>query len=160
MTAVQTGQAGPAEPLVVPDDAQAPDDEVLHLRSVLVSGLPVELGTDAAPATYTVPAVFSRQVTVGEREAIEHPDTTQRLAELGYPDVTLTVSDRRLLIDHTNLTQLKDGLAAAVAAVLRDIDRVLAEQQEHRDHDALASRTSEAERVARGQQAADEVTFH
>jgi hypothetical protein len=99
-------------------------------------------------------------VTVGEREAIEHPDTTQRLAELGYPDVTLTVSDRRLLINHTNLAQLKDGLAAATAAVLRDIDRVLTEQQEHRDHDALASRTSEAERVARVQRAADEVSFH
>lgn len=160
MTAVQTGPASAAEPLAAGGEAPPLDDEVLHLRSVLVSGLPVELGTDAAPDTYTVPAVFSRQVTVGEREAIEHPDTTQRLAELGYPEVTLTVSDRRLLINHTSLTQLKDGLAAAVAAVLRDIDQVLAEQQEHRDHDAFVSRTSEAERVARVQQAADEVTFH
>ncbi len=143
-----------------PDRTVEPDSEVLHLRSVLVSGLPVELATAAAPATYTVPAVFSRQVTVGEREAIEHPGTTQRLAELGYPDVTLTVSDRRLLINHTNLAQLKDGLAGAVAAVLRDIDQVLTDQQARRDVDALAVRTSEAERVARVQQAADEITFH
>ena len=99
--------------------------EPLRLVSILVSGLPVELGTPDEPATYTVPAVFSRQVTASERARIEDPDTARRLSQPGRPVLALTVSDRRLLIQNTTLAQLRDGLATALAAMLREVDRDL-----------------------------------
>ena len=59
-----------------------PDDTTLdlHLLSVLESELPVEIGTADQPDRYTVPAVFSRQVTRTERARIEDPATAQALA--------------------------------------------------------------------------------
>ncbi|MBN9167080.1 MAG: hypothetical protein J0I07_39475 [Myxococcales bacterium] len=59
--------------------------EPLRLVSILVSGLPVELGTPDEPATYTVPAVFSRQVTAAERARLEDPDTARRPSPPGRP---------------------------------------------------------------------------
>lgn len=104
----------------------APDASTgdLHLLSILESGLPAELGTADEPATYTVPVVFSRQVSRDERARIEDPATARRLAEqIGAtgPPLRLAVSDRRLLVENTNLDQLRDGLAAALAAMLRDL---------------------------------------
>ncbi|HEY0117930.1 MAG TPA: hypothetical protein VGC04_04035 [Cellulomonas sp.] len=107
----------PAEASLTP----APDQ--LRLVSILVSGLPLELGTPEEPARYTVPAVFSRQVTALERTRIEDPATA--LALHAGPDLALEVSDRRLLIKNTTLAELEGGLAAALAATLRDIDREL-----------------------------------
>lgn len=102
--------------------------EELRLLGVLESGLPAQLGTVDEPERYTVPVVFSRQVTRAERERIEDPETARRLAvQAGAaqpgPDLRLVVSDRRLLIESTNLYQLRDGLAEALAEMLRDLGR-------------------------------------
>ena len=91
----------------------------LRLTSVLSGGLPATLGTPGAPTLYTVPAVFSRQVSAAERLAIQAPETVRRLADAGYPRVTLDVADRRLLIGSTNLDQLRDGLAHELAEPYR-----------------------------------------
>ena len=93
----------------------------LRLVSILVSGLPAELGTADEPPRYTVPAVFSRQVTAEERARIEAPATASALSAHGDRDLALEVSDRRLLIKNTTLAQLAGGLAAALGAALRDI---------------------------------------
>jgi hypothetical protein len=131
----------------------------LRLTSVLPGGLPATLGTPGAPTLYTVPAVFSRQVSAAERLAIQAPETVRRLADAGYPRVTLDVADRRLLIGSTNLDQLRDGLAHELAELLRDIDRTLAEQRDQRDAEALVARSAEADRAADVQDLVDEIRF-
>jgi hypothetical protein len=108
----------------------------LRLVSVLVSGLPAELGTSAAPARYTVPVVFSRQVTPEERARIEDPALARRLSEQVGVRLELAVSDRRLLVKNTSLAELRDGLASALAAALRDLDAQLGAEQSARDDEA------------------------
>lgn len=93
----------------------ATSQEPLRLTSVLLSALPLELGTSAAPDRYTVPVVFSRQVTPQERERIEDPQLARRLGEPLGAELELVVSDRRLLVKNTSLAELRDGLAAALA---------------------------------------------
>jgi hypothetical protein len=88
----------------------------LFLRGVLDSALPHELGTDAEPERYVVPAVFSRRVLPEERALIEGPATADRLAGRGYPEVGLKVADRRLEISRTNLAMLSGEAEAARAA--------------------------------------------
>jgi len=133
--------------------------EPLRLVSILVSGLPAELGTPDEPARYTVPAVFSRQVTAAERERIEDPATALRLSQPGQPALALSVSDRRLLIQNTTLAQLRDGLAAALAAMLRDMDRALEAQRAAESARAEASDADERERLAAVSAAAAAVRF-
>ncbi|GCE77664.1 hypothetical protein [Cellulomonas biazotea] len=130
-------------PLHAPD---ATSDD-LHLLSILESGLPGQIGTPDEPATYTVPAVFSRQVTRDERARIEDPETARRLAEQSGapttgPALRLVVSDRRLLIENTSLDRLRDGLAAALAAMLRDLGGDL---RAARDERAVAAEAREVE---------------
>jgi hypothetical protein len=145
--------ATPAEPT-----ATAPDDS-LRLVSILVSGLPHELGTPDEPARYTVPAVFSRQVTAPERARIEDPATARALAPHAGPDLALEVSDRRLLIKNTTLAELDAGLAAALAAALRDISRELDVEQAQLSADADARDADERGRAAAIAAAAAAIRF-
>jgi len=135
------------------------DAAALRLVSVLVSGLPTGLGTPHEPARYTVPAVFSRQVTPDERARIEDPATARGLSRYGDPDLALTVSDRRLLIKNTTLAHLRDGLAAALAAMLRDVDRDLNAQRALTSAQAEASDADERARSAAVAAAASAVHF-
>lgn len=122
--------------------------DVLRLVSILVSGLPADLGTPGAPARYTVPAVFSRQVTALEKARIEDPATARGLAPHSGPDLALEVSDRRLLVKNTTLAELQGGLAAALAAALRDIDRELGVEQARATADAEVRDAGERDREA------------
>lgn len=137
----------------------ATGDDTLRLASILVSGLPAMLGTDDEPTTYTVPVVFTRQVTHPEKTAIEGRDSTQRLAERGYPRVTLKVSDRRLLIGNTTLGQLRDGLAHELVDLLTDIDGDLSEQRGREDAEAVARESAAADRAASVQHLVEEIRF-
>ncbi|WP_282945913.1 hypothetical protein [Cellulomonas endometrii] len=157
-TSLRTGEP------VVPEaraggDVGATGDDTLRLASILVSGLPAMLGTDDEPTTYTVPVVFTRQVTHPEKTAIEGRDSTQRLAERGYPRVTLKVSDRRLLIGNTTLGQLRDGLAHELVALLTDIDGDLSEQRGREDAEAVARESAAADRAASVQHLVEEIRF-
>jgi hypothetical protein len=140
-------------------DAGASAPPPLRLVSVLSGGLPATLGTPDAPRIYTVPAVFSRQVSAGERIAIQSSASSRRLADAGFPRVTLHVADRRLLIGNTNLDELGAGLAHAVAELLRDIGRTQADERDQRDAEALARRSTEADRAADVQHLVDGITF-
>jgi len=137
---------------------QETQNDDLHLLSVLESGLPVQLGTVDEPATYTVPVVFSRQVTPGERARIEDPETARRLtvdtgARQKGSALRLVVSDRRLLVENTTLDQLRDGLAAALGTMLQEMGHDL--RSESSDRAAVAqARAVEEERRAAGVHAA------
>lgn len=143
------------EPTASPPE---PDDGVLRLRSVLVSGLPAALGTDAAPERYTVPAVFSRQVTQTERARIEDPAAARSLAHAS-PGLELAVSDRRLLIHGTNLAELRDGLAADLAGLLRSIAAQIHDEDDRREAVRADVRRTEVERSSVVSAAAAEIHF-
>ncbi len=131
-----------------PETALPSAPEQLRLVSILVSGLPPELGTPEEPARYTVPAVFSRQVTASEKARIEDPATARSLAPHAGPDLALEVSDRRLLIENTTLAELEGGLAAALGTALRDIDRELGVEQARATADAEVRDAGERDREA------------
>lgn len=90
----------------------------LGLKSVLTGSLPAELLTGDAPDRYTVEAVFTRRPEQVEIDAIGGDGAHRFLFERGYPEIQLTVSDRRLRIDNTSLEQLRDGLASVLAEYL------------------------------------------
>jgi hypothetical protein len=137
----------------------APGDDTLRLASILISGLPAMLGTDDEPTMYTVPVVFTRQVTHPEKTEIEGPGSTHRLAERGYPRVTLKVSDRRLLIGNTTLQQLRDGLAHELVALLSDIDGDLSEQRGRQDAAAALRESAAADRAESLRHLVEEIRF-
>ena len=121
----------------------------LSIDHILASGLPPELATAAEPPLYTVPVVFSRRVTPQERAVIEDPATAAHLMDVcgAGPDLRLTVSDRRLLIDNTTLAQLDGVLAAAIGAMLTTLGDQLHAAREERTAAAEASTRAERERA-------------
>jgi len=137
------------------------DSRALRLVSILASGLPIELGTPEEPALYTVPVVFSRQVTAAEREAIEDPETARRLIEATgiEPGLTLTVDDRRLLIHNTSLRLLKDGLASAIGRMLQQLGADLMAEQDRATASAEAVVSHERTRAALVAREAAEISF-
>lgn len=131
----------------------------LRLTSILTSGLPALLGTGQAPTRYTVPVVFSRQVSVPEKTAIEGPETVRRLAARGYPQVTLQVSDRRLLVGHTSLEELEEGLAHELTLLLADIGRAVSRERDERAAAAAVRQSAESDRAVDVQRAVDRIVF-
>ncbi len=161
MSTALTHSSEPTSP-AAPSPRTSPDDpRALRVVSVLVSGLPTDLGTPTEPALYTVPAVFSRQVTPQERARIEDPATARLLAEEtgAGPGLELAVSDRRLLIVNTTLGQLKDGLAAAIGTMLTRLGQDLLTEQDRRNEAAKVAQTGERERLEAVAQSAAEIRF-
>lgn len=104
----------------------------LALTGILASALPVPL-PKGEENRYVIPAVFSRQPNSLESHAIVTASVRNALAASGYPGITLTISDRRLLIGNTNLTELEHGLATEIATLIDRISRNIdAEQQRRR----------------------------
>ncbi|WP_251150014.1 hypothetical protein [Cellulosimicrobium sp. Marseille-Q4280] len=135
------------------------DESTLHLRGVLDTMLPRELGTDDAPDVYTVSAVFSRRVSGQEQGLIELPAVTELLADRGYPGIRLTVEDRRLVIANTNLAMLEAGLAREIAAVLRDVATTIATERTRRADELAGWRATEVQRAATVKTESDRVRF-
>lgn len=150
-----SGAEAPAAPLA---STQPP---ALAVVSVLASGLPPELGTPEEPALYTVPAVFSRRVTPQERARIEDPTLAARLmGETGAgPGLELTVSDRRLLISNTNLSQLQAGLATAIGQMLNNLGKELRAARAERASAAEVRMTDERQRAGAVARIAAEIRF-
>lgn len=137
------------------------DSRALRLLSILDSGLPIELGTPEEPTLYTVPVVFSRQVTAAEREVIEDSETARRLVRAtgADPGLTFTVDDRRLLIHNTSLRLLKDGLASAIGRMLQELGSELTAEQDRATATAEARISSERTRSALVAREAAEISF-
>jgi hypothetical protein len=141
--------------------AASSDPRALRVVSILASGLPATLRTPDEPSLYTVPAVVSRQVTAQERARIEDPETARLLAaEVGLaPGLELSVSDRRLLIGNTTLTQLDQGLAAAIGRMLVRLEDELLEAKDVRDQAAAEHQSDELERLAAIAHQAEQIRF-
>lgn len=154
----------PAQDGPVPPPAGATagaDSRALRLVSILVSGLPTELGTPDEPALYTVPVVFSRRVTAAERDVIEDPETARRLAEATgtAAGLAFAVDDRRLLIHNTSLIRLKDGLASAIGRMLQQIGTDLLAEQDRVTASLEARMSLERERLAAVAREAADISF-
>ncbi|MDR6436746.1 hypothetical protein J2790_001867 [Paenarthrobacter nicotinovorans] len=134
-------------------------EAALTLSGVLASALPHDLGTSQGPSRYTVPAVFSRRPQPREIDLMHGPDTSHRLAEAGYGDVGIRVSDRRLLISNTNLAELKTGLAHLVGPILSEVSAQALQERSDRAEELDALGLIEERRQEALRQAAAEIHF-
>ncbi|RUQ09429.1 hypothetical protein [Curtobacterium sp. HSID17257] len=117
----------------------------------------MDLGESTTDRFYDVPAVFDRRPRNMEVDALRGSSGHRRLMEYGYSEVTMNVSDRRLIIGHTSLGQLERGLATVIATIVDNTSREsLAENERLRqlarsDHDQRADRAHDvaiaAERI-------------
>ena len=133
-----------------PDMPEPSRDDSLHLTSVLASALPDTVGTAEEPATYTVPVVFSRQVTQRERKEIEDPAFVRWLPHAGH-DVRRAFSDRLLHNNNTHPDQGRQGRPADLAAGFRGVSERAASEEVQRSLEAATRRSAEQaqrERVA------------
>jgi len=135
------------------------DASLLGLSSVLVGSLPATLLTTAAPDRYTVEAVFTRRPAPDEVAEIIGEATQHGLSRAGYPRVTLSVADRRLVIHDTTLEELRDGLADALSSRLSEISTHLRRAQEATATALQGVADREAERAAAVAALAESVTF-
>lgn len=131
----------------------------LEVGAVLTDALPSTLLTPAAPERYTVAVVFTRRPSRAEIDAIHDPTTHQTLTAAGYPVPELRVSDRRLEIANTNLQELTDGLAAAIAERLHVISVDTAAAHERFEAELMEKSQRETDRAALVALAAAAVTF-
>ncbi|WP_432395341.1 hypothetical protein ACRQ5B_15370 [Pseudarthrobacter sp. L19] len=131
----------------------------LSLSGVLASALPHDLGTAKAASRYIVPAVFSRRPQPRELDLLHDQSVTRRLADEGYSDVELRVSDRRLLITNTNLQDLKSGLAHLIGTILNDISVQAEAERAHRSEELDALGLLDEQRIEAIRRSAAEISF-
>lgn len=141
------------------DDANRRGIGPFALDHVLPSELPDSLGTVDAPDHYVVTAIFSRRPDPAELDLLGAPAVREQLAAAGYPDVTLTPSDRRLLIGGTNLHELESGLAHTIGVILATIGDRVADRRVVREEELEESRRHEAARAASVVAAAARISF-
>jgi hypothetical protein len=134
-------------------------DSPLSLSGILASALPDDLGTARAASRYTVPVVFSRRPQPRELELLQGSNISRRLAEAGYSDVELGVSDRRLLITNTNLMDLKAGLAHLLGIILNEVTTQAALERTERAEELDALGLIEEQRLESVRRAAAEIHF-
>lgn len=139
--------------------ATASSTSTLALTSVIASGLPTDIGAVGAADRYTVPAVFNRRPEALEIQALGTASARTQLRDAGYPDVTLEVEDRRLLIGGTNLQELEAGLAVEVATLVDEISRNVATERQRRADVAQTESDDRAEQARVVARAAEKITF-
>jgi len=145
----------------LPETAPAPVTypNPLGLISVLPATLPTALGTLDAPDTYRVDAVFNRRPQAEEVTTLQAPETAEALTEAGYPSVTLRVSDRRLEIANTNLSELKSGLATFLADHLAAITAQIRKEELSAQTRLMAAADAEGSRAEAVAREAEQITF-
>lgn len=129
------------------------------LDHVLPSELPDSLGTLEAPDHYVVTAIFARRPDPAELEMLAAPAVHEQLSAAGYPHVTLTAADRRLLIGGTNLHELESGLAHTIGMILATIGERVAERRAVGTEEREELRRHEAARAASVAAAAARISF-
>jgi hypothetical protein len=134
-------------------------DSPLTLSGILASALPHDLGTARAASRYTVPVVFSRRPEPRELDLLHGTNISRRLAEAGYSDVELRVSDRRLLITNTNLVDLKAGLAHLLGIILNEVTTQAALERTERAEELDALGLIEEQRLESVRRSAAEIHF-
>lgn len=126
---------------------------------ILTAELPLTLGTIDAPSRYDVAAIFTRRPDPLELELLRAEIVHHELAEAGYPDVALTVADRRLVIGDTNLHELETGLAMAIGRILARIGSDVAAQRAVTAGERADRMQQESARAASVLAAAGRVSF-
>ncbi|MEI5585078.1 MULTISPECIES: hypothetical protein [unclassified Agromyces] len=138
----------------------APEDfEPFAVDHILVNDLPASLGTVEAPERYTVTAVFTRRPLQPELDLLGAREVDDRLTEAGYPKVSLRTADRRLLIDNTNLAELRDGLAHLIGQILDQIGASVATTRSTQARDAAELAARAAERAHQVMTEVEQVDF-
>lgn len=131
----------------------------LKLSGILASALPHDVGTARGSSRYTVPVVFSRRPQPRELDLLHGSNVSRRLAEAGYSDVELRVSDRRLLITNTNLMDLKTGLAHLLGTILSEVSAQAATERADREEELDALGLIDEQRLESIRRAAAEIHF-
>lgn len=131
----------------------------LALTSVVASGLPLDVGTMTAPWFYDVPAVFNRRPAPAEMDALRGSAGHAHLVKSGYPDVGMEVSDRRLIISHTNLGQLEQGLATVIANYVDTVSHAVLLERTRKDDAARLDLSERVDRAAEVVRVATRVRF-
>lgn len=139
--------------------SQVPALEPLTILTILASSLPTELGTEHSPQRYTVPCILSRRVEPAELTLIKGSVVTDRMAADGYPTPTISISDRRLLLHDTSLEELESGLAASLAAALRDVTATVLSDRAHRAESMADLKSREQTRLDGVRARADAIDF-
>lgn len=132
---------------------------VLNLTSVIASGLPIDLGLASAEEFYDVPAVFNRRPSSAEMDALRGAAGHDYLVRRGYGHVGMEVRDRRLIISHTNLEQLEQGLATVIADYVDMVSRAALAAQERKQEAAQLATDERSERAADVTRGATRVRF-
>ncbi|MCH6469610.1 hypothetical protein [Sinomonas terrae] len=96
-------------------------EQAIALNAIVASALPWNLGTARGPSKYTVMVALSRRAEPYEIDLIQDPSTVRRLRNAGYEGVYIAIAGRRLLVENTNLEQLRAGLARELARLFRDV---------------------------------------
>lgn len=96
-------------------------EQAIGLNAIVASALPWNLGTARGPSKYTVMVALSRRAEPYEIDLIQDPSSVRRLRDAGFEGVSIAIAGRRLLVEHTNLEQLRSGLAAELARLFRDV---------------------------------------
>ncbi|MFB9958984.1 hypothetical protein [Agromyces bracchium] len=133
--------------------------EPFAVDRILIDQLPSSLGTVEAPERYSVMAVFTRRPLPQELALLGDPAVERQLADAGYPRVTLTTADRRLVIANTNLHELKVGLARTIGLILEDIGKRVAVTRSAQARDAAELATRAAERASHVLDEATQIDF-
>lgn len=83
----------------------------------------------------------------------------QYFAARGYPNVSIDVRDRRLIISHTNLEQLELGLATVIADYVDMVSRRALVAEARRQEAAQLDMDERSERAAEGLRGATRIRF-
>lgn len=109
----------------VGDSVSAPaprlPEQAIALNGIVASALPWNLRTVRGPAKYTVMVALSRRAELYEINLLQAPSTVRRLCNAGYEGVGIAIAGRRLVVENTNLEQLRAGLAGELARIFRDL---------------------------------------
>jgi hypothetical protein len=110
--------------------------------------------TSGGPERYAVTASLSRRPPPAI-EPIHTAGTRRHLEDAGFAQASLPLADRRLLINGTNLQELRNGLAALVGTIMRAGSlKALAEREIARQAQADLSDAEHARLLRMGETAA------
>lgn len=131
----------------------------LGVREVLLSSLPTSLGTSQEPERYTVEAIFDRRPDPDEVHLLATTDSRASLSASGYSEVRLHVTDRRLVMEMTNLEELRDGLAGEIASLLSNISEQVTSRRGQEQLRSQAAADGETARTAEVAELAHSISF-
>ena len=140
-------------------DLHLPPVQALAPEGVLASSLPWNVGAAAAPTEYSVVVALNREARPLEADLVNAASTLMRLRAAGYDDIVIALAGRCLVVEGTNLAQLRNGLAGELARIFRDIPAAARAQQDTSAPGPVAPPQPEGERRQAVSALAAQVSF-